>query len=63
MSNKGTNNLWVRITCFILAGLMVIGVATTAIFLIVNLFNHQSSSSFAIEEQAELPSYDEEWTV
>ncbi len=63
MANKGTNNLWVRITCIILAGLMVVGVATTAIFLIVNLFNYKSSSSFVIEEQAELPSYDEDWTV
>lgn len=66
MSNKNTNNMWVRLTCLILAGIMVLGVATTAIFLIVNILGadgKDKKDTLSVSYQAELPKYDERWTV
>ena len=66
MSNKNTKNLWVRLTCLSLAGIMVLGVATTAIFLIVNILGadgKDKKDSLSVSYQAEFPVYDERWTV
>lgn len=65
MANKRSNKFWVRLTCLILVGLMVLGVATTAIFFIVNLLtpeddDHKDHNHSA---EAELPNYDELWTL
>ncbi len=65
MNNKDPKKFWVRIACFVLAGLMVLGVATTAIFLIVDLVSSQNDKkkSLSIEEQVNLPNYEERWTI
>ena len=71
MSKSTNSKLWVRIVCIILAALMVIGVATTAIFIIVDFIqtaiaesekNANKKSANAVEVIA-LPEYDTDWTV
>ena len=61
MANKDSKKFWVRIACFVLAGLMIVGVATTAIFMIVEGLNHDHKH-IAAYEQIEQPKYDEGWT-
>ena len=64
MSNKDSKKLLVRIACLVLAGLMVAGVATTAIFMIIaEIEKNKDHNHLAAYEQAELPKYDEGWTV
>ena len=71
MSNKLTSKLWVRIVCIFLAGLMVIGVATTAIFMILDAIEHSNEHDDhddhdghdhgAAYDQIALPEYDTLW--
>ena len=71
MSNSTTNKLWVRIVCIILAALMIIGVATTAIFIIVDFIqaaieeNEKNANKKSVDavEVIALPEYDANWTV
>ena len=73
MSNKASSKLWVRIACIILAGLMVVGVATTAIFMIFDAIkhatenddhdDHEGHNHAAAYEQIALPEYDALWRV
>lgn len=69
MSNKDSKKFWVRLSCLILAGIMVVGVATTAIFMIVEGLgnhdhdDHDGHDHGAAYDQIALPEYDKGWTV
>ena len=64
MSKYGKNKMLIRVISIVLAGLMVIGVGTTAIFVIINLFgNDGKKDSAKICETFEIATVDDGWTV
>ena len=64
MSNKNKIKLSVRVACIALAALMVLGVATTTIFVLIDVFKKDDKKNdIKIEEQIELASFGEEWTA
>ena len=63
MSNKIKTKFRVRLTCIILAGLMVLGVATTTIFVIIDLLSDDNKKTVSISAPIELSVVDGDWRL
>ena len=63
MSNKNSSKFWVRLSCLILAALMIAGVATTAVFMILDAIEEDKHNHTRAYTQIALPEYDEKWSV